>query len=88
MYESIEEIETGVSSEPRVGYLKTYPIEFGGKRWWLTEEEMEHLKLIQHYLPETWEHEVYRLMSTWDLGHPKKDLNLQVKIKQAVRQTS
>ena len=84
MNESIEEIETGVSSEPRVGYLKTYPIEFGGRRWWLTEEEMNHLKLIQQYFPGNWESEVYRQMDIMNLGYPKRDLNLRAKIKRVV----
>lgn len=76
-----EEIEI---SEPRVAYLKTYPIEFGGKRWWLTKEEMNHLKLIQQYFPANWESEVYRQMDSMNLGYPERDLNLRVKIKRVV----
>ena len=66
-------------------YRKTYPIEFGGRRWWLTEEEMSHFRLIQQYFPSTWETEVYKCMDTLSLGEIERDLNLQVKIKQAVR---
>jgi hypothetical protein len=66
-----------------MGYRETYPIEFGGRRWWLTIEEMNHLKLIQHYFPSAWEFEVYKRMDTLSLGETERDLSLQSKIKQA-----
>jgi hypothetical protein len=81
MNEVGSEVESEILSEPRVGYRKTYPIEFGGRRWWLTEEEMHHLKLIQQYFSETWEDEIYKRMDTLSLGDPERDLNLQQKIR-------
>lgn len=79
------ESEFDILSEPKVGYRKTYPIDFDGRRWWLTKEEMDHLKLIQQYSSETWEDDVYKRMDTQDLGYPKRDLSLGAKIKHAER---
>lgn len=84
MNESCDEVEFDILSEPRVGYIKTYPVEFGGRRWWLIEEEINHLKLIQQYFP-SWETEVYKRMDTLSLGEIERDSYLQAKIKQAVR---
>jgi hypothetical protein len=50
----------------------------------LTDEEMNHLKLIQQYFSNNWETEVYKRMDTLSLGDIERDLYLQSKIKQAV----
>lgn len=82
--EAYDETDFDILSPPRPGYRKTYPIEFGGRRWWLTDEEMNHFKLIQQYFPNNWETEVYKRMDTLSLGDMGRDSYLQSKIKQAV----
>lgn len=57
-------------SEP--GYKETFPIEFDGRRWWLTKEEIEHLELLQQRFPKTWNLEVYKRMNDWVFGYPEK----------------
>jgi hypothetical protein len=64
-------------------YRETYPIDFGGRRWWLTIEETNHLKLIQQCFPSAWESEVYKHIDILSLGETERDLSLQAKIKQA-----
>lgn len=81
MNESSDEVEYDILSEPRVGYKKTYPISFSGRRWWLTEEEMNHYLLIQQYFPSNWENEVLKRMDTLNLGWPDRDPSLQLRIK-------
>lgn len=87
MNESSDEVEYDILSEPRVGYKTTYPVSFSGRRWWLTEEELNHYLLIQQYFPSDWESEVLKRMDTWKLGHPECDSYLQFKIEQAARQS-
>lgn len=47
MNEASDEVEYDILSEPRVSYKKTYPVSFSGRRWWLTEEELNHYLLVQ-----------------------------------------
>jgi hypothetical protein len=84
MNESNDEIEFDILSEPKAGYRPTYPIEFSGRRCWLTDEEMNHLRLIQQYFPNNWETEVCKHMDNLSLGDMKQDLYLHSKINQAV----
>lgn len=82
MNKANDEVEFDILAEPRVNYKKTYPTFFGGRRWWLTEEEMNHYLLIKQYFPVTWEAEVYKRMDTLTLGWSNCDPHLQMKIKQ------
>ncbi len=85
MNESSDEVEYDILSEPRVGYKKTYPVSFSGRRWWLTKEELNHYLLIQQYFPFNWENEVLKRMDTMNLGWSEHDPSLQLRIKQAAR---
>jgi hypothetical protein len=54
------------------GYKKTFPIDFDGRRWWLTKEKMDRLKLLQQRFPKTWKLEVYQRMDDWVFGCPER----------------
>lgn len=87
MNESSDEVEYDILSEPRVGYKKTYPVSFSGRRWWLTEEELNHYLLIQQHFPSDWETEVLKRMDAWKLGWLEQDFYLKLRIEQATRQS-
>ena len=55
----------------------TSPMRFGGRQWWLTKQEIEHVKVLQQYLPANWEEEVQDRMQSGDLGYLNKDWRLK-----------
>ena len=87
MNESSAEVEYDILSRSSTGYKKTYPVSFSGRRWWLTEEELNHYLLIQQYFPSDWETEVLKRMDAWELGHPEQDCYLKLRIEQSTKQS-
>jgi len=59
----------------------TSPMRFAGRQWWLTKQEIEHVKVLQQYFPTGWEDEVLDRMQTRELGYLKKDWRLKEKKK-------
>jgi hypothetical protein len=55
----------------------TSPMRFGGRQWWLTKQEIEHVKVLQQYFPTDWEEEVQDRMQSGDLGYLNKDWRLK-----------
>ncbi|MEG4407218.1 hypothetical protein [Microcoleus sp. MON2_D5] len=55
----------------------TSPMRFAGRQWWLTKQEIEHVKVLQEYLPTTWESEVQDRMQRGGLGYLNKDWRLK-----------
>jgi hypothetical protein len=51
----------------------TSPMRFAGRQWWLTKQEIEHVKVLQQYFPTDWEAEVQDRMQSGDLGYLNKD---------------
>jgi hypothetical protein len=66
----------------------TSPMRFGGRQWWLTKQEIEHVKVLQQYFPTTWEEEFQDRMQRGGLGYLKKDWRLKErkKAKRLVKQ--
>ena len=58
----------------------TSPIRFGGRQWWLTKREIQHLELLKQYYPSTWEIEVDNRMRRLSLGELDKDWQLKNKM--------
>lgn len=40
----------------------TTPIRFGGKQWWLTSQEIQHVEQIKKQFPSDWENRVFQHM--------------------------
>ena len=59
----------------------TSPIRFGGRQYWLTKKEMQHLELIRKYFASDWEDEARKRMQEHSLGILEKDWSLQKKMK-------
>lgn len=55
----------------------TSPMRFAGRQWWLTKQEIEHVKVLQQYFPTTWEAEVQDRMQHRELGYLNKDWRLE-----------
>lgn len=55
----------------------TSPMRFAGRQWWLTKQEIEHVKVLQEYFPTTWELEVQDRMQRGGLGYLNKDWRLK-----------
>lgn len=66
----------------------TSPMRFAGRQWWLTKQEIEHIKVLQQYFPANWEEEVLDRMQRGELGYPNKDWRLKErkKTKRLVKQ--
>ncbi|MEG4023728.1 hypothetical protein [Microcoleus sp. S13C4] len=54
----------------------TSPMRFAGRQWWLTKQEIEHVKVLQQYFP-NWEDEVLDRMQTREFGYLNKDWRLK-----------
>jgi hypothetical protein len=46
----------------------TTPIRFGGKQWWLTSQEIQHVEQLKEQFPGNWENVVYKYMNRRTLG--------------------
>jgi hypothetical protein len=55
----------------------TSPMRFVGRQWWLTKQEIEHVKVLQQYFPANWEDEVLDRMQRRELGDLNKDWRLK-----------
>jgi hypothetical protein len=55
----------------------TSPMRFAGRQWWLTKQEIEHVKVLQQYFPTDWEAEVQDRMQRGGLGYLNKDWRLE-----------
>jgi hypothetical protein len=55
----------------------TYPAQFGGNRWWLTEKELRHIEEIKKYFGTDWETEVLDRIKRRDLGYLDRDWRLE-----------
>ena len=55
----------------------TSPMRFAGRQWWLTKQEIEHVKVLQQYFPVNWEAEVQDRMQRGGLGYLNKDWRLE-----------
>jgi hypothetical protein len=55
----------------------TSPMRFAGRQWWLTKQEIEHVKVLQQYFPANWEDEVLDRMQSRVLGYLNKDWRLK-----------
>jgi len=55
----------------------TSPMRFAGRQWWLTKQEIEHVKVLQQYFPANWEEEVQDRMQRGGLGYLNKDWRLE-----------
>lgn len=66
----------------------TSPMRFAGRQWWLTKQEIEHVRVLQQYFPVNWEEEVLDRMQTRELGYLNKDWRLKErkKTKRLVKQ--
>jgi len=58
----------------------TSPVAFGGRQWWLTKREIQHLELLKQYYPATWEIEADNRMRRLSLGELDKDWQLKAKM--------
>jgi len=55
----------------------TSPMRFAGRQWWLTKQEIGHVKVLQQYFPTNWEEEVQDRMQRGELGYLNKDWRLK-----------
>ena len=55
----------------------TSPMRFVGRQWWLTKQEIEHVKVLQQYFSANWEDEVLDRMQRRELGDLNKDWRLK-----------
>lgn len=81
-----KEAESYGLDEKEIAELKQYlevnkqltsPIRFAARQWWLTNQEIEHVKLLQQYFPTNWEDEALKRMQRGKLGSPNTDKQLK-----------
>lgn len=64
----------------------TFPMRFGGRQLWLTNQEIEHVELIKQYFSTSWETEVQNRLQSKKLGDTNRDWRLTEQILATVDQ--
>ncbi|MDF0556399.1 hypothetical protein [Kamptonema sp. UHCC 0994] len=66
-----------------MSYVKTYPMQFAGQRWWLTKPEIKHVQQLKEKFPNNWEAKVIEQTERRTLGlsfkkdEPEESISLE-----------